>query len=246
MGKLRRNKVIISMLLIIITATIVVIVFFAQDWSSKKRIKSIEVSGNILLSDEEITSQFDPYIINADKDSINMVEIADSLKINPYIKEAFISMSGSDKLRIEIIERKPLAYLIHDNGVPVYVDSDLNLFDYRPERINPDIPIIRNILSNDQIDSSSLNKALYIINEMKAYDSRIYSNVSEIIYDKNSKEFYLTYTGKGTKIIFGGNDNLNQKFSKLSKIIDLIHKDRQLYQCKHIDLRWNNQIVVRS
>jgi len=246
MNKAKRNKIIISILLIAIVSTIAMIVYFAQDWSANKSIKGIDITGNILLDKEEILLKVKPLVINHRKDEIDLIAISNSLRKNEYIKEVYLSTASSEKIGIEIIERTPLAYLVKDNGSLIYVDSDLCLFGYRHDMINPDIPIIRNILSEGIIDTVAISNAIEIVQSIRDISNEVFKNVSEIIYNDNSIAFEIIFTAIGKKVIFGNNNSIAEKVDKMKLILDLIEKEKSLQLSKYIDIRWNNQIVARS
>jgi cell division septal protein FtsQ len=246
MDKTKRNKIIISMLFVIIALVIAMIVFFAQDWSAKKSIKSIEVSGIALLDEDEITSKVKPFILNIKKEEIKLSAISDSLKENQYVKEAYVSMSSSEKIRIEIVERNPLAYLVADDGSLVYTDEDMAIFDYRHDKMSDDIPVIRNVLRQSLIDTTALMKAFRIIADMKAEIYDVYKDVSEIIFDINTNGFEIFLSDSGKKILFGDVENSKQKIRKMNIIMDMLNFDQKFYNSKYIDIRWKGQIIASS
>lgn len=246
MGNSKKYQISFAILLLFVVASIVVIILFAQAWSSKKTIDKIEISGNTILNCDQITTIVENIIIGKTKEEIELSQITETIEKNQYIKKAYLSFSGSDEMRIDIIERQPIAYLVHDDGTLVFVDKYMELFPYKLYDKMESIPLIRNVLSKNKIDTTGLENAICIIETMKNTEDNNYKNISEIIYNKLTKNISFILTNNGLKVLFGKNDNLDLKIKRLSETIDLIYKDKIIFNCRYIDLRWNNQLVVKS
>jgi hypothetical protein len=246
MNRSKRNKIFISIFLVVIASAIAMIVYFAFDWSAQKRIKDIDVSGIKLLDEQEVINSVKPMFIDKKKDEIDLKAIADTLKKNQFIKDAYVSFASSDRIGIEIIERVPEAYLVKDNGSLVYVDSDYRIFEYRPNKTSTDIPLVRNILSASFYDTLALAKALGMLKFIKEKNEDVFEEISEIIFDEKDKCFEIIYTGSAKKILVGKIDDFEEKLNKLRVILDIIDQEKPLHLSKYIDIRWQGQIVARS
>lgn len=246
MGITKKNKAFIPVILFIIAASIVAVVYYAQDWSAKKKVSKIEIAGNELLTEKEVVSIVEDSVISKKKDDIDMISLAGLLEENSYIKNAYISFSGSESINIEIIERKPVAYLVKDNGELVFVDDDMAMMPFRiiDFRQN-EIPLLRNILNDGKLDSLAMSNALNILNSIKKYKNEMYGEISEVIYESRDM-FSFILKKHGLKVKAGNADDMKYKLFKLSKVMDLIYTDKDIYNSEYIDLRWEGQIVIRS
>lgn len=246
MGIAKKNKAFISVLLLIIAISIIAIVYYAQDWSAKKKVSKIEIEGNDILTKKEVISIVENSIISKKKDNIELITLAGLLEENSYIKKAYLSFSGSESIKIEIIERKPIAYLVKDNGELVFVDSDMALMPFRITDLNEDnIPLLRNILNDGKLDSLAMKNALKILNSINEDKNRIKGKISEVIYESENM-FSFILKEHGLKVKAGNAEDMSYKLFKLSKIMDLIYTNSDMYNSQYIDLRWEGQIVVRS
>jgi hypothetical protein len=246
MNRSKRNKIIISIFLVVIASAIAMMIYFAFDWSAHKQIKDIDISGIMLLDEQEVINSVKPMVIDKKKDEIDLKAIADTLKKNQFIKDSYISFASSDRIGIEIIERVPKAYLVKDNGSLVYVDSDYKIFEYRPNRTSTDIPLIRNVLSASFFDTLALANALEMLKFIKEKDEDVFEEISEIIFDEKEKSFEIIYTGSAKKVLVGKIDDFEEKLNKLRVILDIIDQEKPLHLSKYIDIRWRGQIVARS
>ncbi len=253
-----RKKIIILTLLGIVAAAGV---YYSVGWRSGYVISRIEVEGNHSLSREEILSAArvkDSAIIEKDAE-IELIQ--DRLMNHPEIKKAFVSKTPPSELRIEIIEKRPVA-ILNSGSELLLLDDELETFPFRQTVKAYDIPLISGVrIENTHNPKNRFNKedlryALFLI--LNAYkDSKIlYSNISEInLSDTGKSIVYLSedsspfYLPRDIQKSLSDEDYRNQLLDKL-KIFESYLKqsiDSHLKaDVKYVDLRYSNHVIVNS
>ena len=253
-----RNKIIILTLLVIIAAAGV---YYSVGWRSGYVISQITVSGNHTLSREEILSAArlkDSAIIEKDAE-IELIQ--DRLINHPEIKKAFVSKMPPSELRIEIIEKRPVA-ILNTGSELLLLDDELETFPFRQTAKAFDIPLISGVrIENTHNPKNRFNKedlryALFLI--LNSYkDSKIlYSNISEInLSDTGKSIVYLSedsspfYLPRDVNKSLSDEEYRNQLLYKL-KIFESYLKqsiDSHLKaDVKYVDLRYSNHVIVNS
>ncbi len=242
--KIRGRKLAVIQLFLLIAA-IVSIVFLANSLEENRVIGVIEVTGNQALSYDEVVSEGVRKMVDTSKGSDVIFNVSSFLKKNPFVSDAFVSFQGSDKLIIEIKEKKPSAIIIDASGMPGFVCTDGTLLPYAhlPEFIN--LPVIR--LDKTGYTTGELSKigAIDILQCLARPECEfIQQNISEMICNTSSKTYEMISSGFGIRIFFGTAEDACRKLNKLSVFWQ--HEMPGIVPAKvnYVDVRWNNQVVV--
>lgn len=160
-------------------------------------IRSIEVTGNEILSDSEIIKA-----ASLDKDpsffSVISMLVKNKLKENPYIKDAKVS-KGFLSVKIKVKEKKVL-YIKKDTGEKVMIDS------VSKDEKEVCAPFLTNEVP--------VKKQSRFIRAMNKLNKSIICQMSEIKYDPNDidSDRYYVYMNDGNSVYLTVN-----KFNKLNK-----------------------------
>lgn len=188
---------------IIILLIFLIILLFS---SSLFNIKSIEVSGNIKLSNEKIISlsslELYTNIFKFKKGSI-----IEHIKENAYIENAKITRKYPSTINIEIEEREA-RYMLQFADSYVYINNQGYMLEISNEKL--ELPILvgfttdlSNIKAGNRINVDDLKKMNTVI---KIYDSAKLNDLNELITKidiSNSKNYSIEMASKG-KIIYLG------------------------------------------
>lgn len=242
--KIKGRKLAVIQLVLLITA-IVTIVFLANSLEENRVIGEVIISGNKALSQEEILTSELRKLIDTSRGSDVIFNVSNYLKKNPYVSDAFVSFSGSDKLLVEIKERKPSAIIIDSTGVPGFICSDGTQLPYGHMSDFVNLPVIRLDKAGYTTGELVGIGALDILNCLERPGCEfIQQNISEIICNTQTQTFELISSGFGIKIHFGTADDACRKIHKLSAFweheMPVITPGRIIY----VDVRWSNQVVV--
>ena len=235
----------IKIFIIILIPTIIIISFLYSSNFNLLEHSYTLIKGNSFYYDEELLSkihckksllEIEPKII---QNQLNQLE---------YIESAKVSKIFPNTIFIEVIENIPLLYFKNNN--------DLIILDYK-ETILPvndkvkqffDIPII--ILNNQQLNNSNLTKInlnlfqeiISTIKYSKINFNSFYSDLKKIIILDNHYElFYMDKTK-----IFISKNNAKEQLKYLSIFKDTVKEKRLLENYLYIDMRIENQIIVKE
>lgn len=217
----------------------------AQAWNSTQPIKEVVITGNTLIPCSEISKSIADTIINIPKNQIKYDVVKRNIASNPFISETYIK-EGIHTLDIEVKERLPIALIKDEIGELCYVDCDAALLPYRLFKEHSDLPIISGVYNGLKVDSSALRGAIILINETKNQENQFLAKlISEIIYDRNLKEYIIYTSDSGLKIYIGSNSDLSDKLYKLESFWQTKLIGKNTTNLAYIDLRWNSQVIAK-
>lgn len=191
-----------------------IVVFFSPIF----KISSIQITGNKILSKDEVADTFKDFIgknilFISDKDLDNLLES------NKYIASYKLDKDYPSSLIIEIEEEKYLAYYVIGDKT-YFVNSGLDILKNDDRLLNGKIPEIIGLSNKaEEIDSLRDDKKLSdLISSLK--DKDIINKV-KIIDISNSYDIRLA-TNDDIIIYLGSSENLSKKINNLAKIIKKI------------------------
>lgn len=250
MGGLSKNRASRPKLLLrlsVVLTIFAILIFLAQLWNSNQSIHQISIVGTSFLTPAEVKAEIEGTpILNTPKNKINYTEIAKKLQQNPFIEETYLS-EGINSLTIEVKERQPIALFADNYGKVRYIDRNGVILPYRLFYSSIDLPVITGVYHDELLDSAKLLAAVNIIKQIKQISGNLlYNLISEIHYDRTTRNFILYTSDETTKIIFGTNDNVDEKIKNLSDFLkfQLNYIGRNEYS--YVDVRWKDKIVVKN
>ncbi|MGA2668436.1 MAG: hypothetical protein ABSF32_05910 [Ignavibacteria bacterium] len=268
---MRRMKVIL-LFIIVLLFTVSGIVLSGY-WKDKTNIRKVEMSGNVTLSKEEIFdfAKLSDSLIMSNALTLQMIE--NRIAKHPNISKVSASKESST-IKIEIAEKSPVA--IVSNGRTLFLtDDQLNLYIFKKENKNLDLPVISGLTGISDIntvpsnDMKNLKIAHYIIKQSARIDRILYNYISEInfsdttgivIYSlEDATPIYLIdyenidTRGKVIDDVFKKDitcqtlrDAIKQKLIYLDEFLKQVLVYRVRYSFKYLDLRYNDIIVVKN
>jgi len=231
----------------VVLAFFAILIFLAQLWNANQSIRQISIVGTSFLSPAELKAELDEVsIINVPKNKINYTELARKLKENPYVEETIMN-EGINTLTIEIKERQPIAIFADNYGKIKYIDANGVILPYRLFYSSIDLPIITGVYKDELLDTLNLLAGLNIIKQARSQKYNLLNNlVSEVHFNRLTKEFILYTSDDAKKIIFGKNDNIEEKLMKLNDFLKFQLNFSGKADYTYIDIRWKDKIIVKN
>jgi len=251
----KRKYIILFAAVIIIVLAVAVI---ANMWRDNVNYTKISISGNYSLTKDDILK-----FAKLDRDSsinieeLNLKMIQDRISKNPEIKKVFVSKEPPSELKIEIIEKRPVA-LLNVNNELMLVDEELEIFSFKNYQKLYDLPVITGYnfkfaRTTDSVkNSGNLRTALFVLMNALKRSRTLYNLISEInisdssklilFSNENSAQFYFPkYENKNI------GDLMYQKelVTTLLKFNAFHHQISMKDNIDYVDLRFNGQIVVK-
>ena len=235
-----------------IVAVIVLCVFWRQSNAYRDQyvLKAIEVVGLQMLTGEKVLEKTG-LVIGDNIVEIDLTLVAQRLQDHPWIKQAIIHRKPPDRLIVEIIERKRLAWI--KSGETFGIDFDGVLL---PKTILPreavsigELPFIK----SDKLVSDSL----YVGKNVAKYDNQIRRILDWWIEAKNADAAFCTgitkiglledgaivfwLVGDGLEVRLP-NDGPGQRLLDLKLMMPKIYLENP--DPNYVDLRYDGQVVV--
>ena len=251
-----KNKTKSVLILLIVCLLLGILSVVAQWWFGNQAIKSISISGNNVITTNEIYTTLDKYIINIPNNNLDLNLVKIKLLENEYIANANVFINSKGVLGIQIEERKPIAIIINNYGNTMLVDQYGHIFNWRPFNEFNDFPIISNVWDNNNLNKNNaainniaLNSALEIIKEIDNNFPTINKILSEINFVKKDRTFQLFLNEANICINFGKPESINNKLNNIALFWNkVILPSNNFSKFAKIDARWNNKnwIVVSN
>lgn len=245
--------------LVIIVLFVIAAAILSLKWRSDNIFEKINIEGNYTVTKEEILNiaKLNDTLINTDE--INIDVIQDRISRHPEIKKVFVSKRLPFELKIDIIERRPVAILNGENETKL-IDEELEVFPFKNFTKLYDLPVVSGVrLENNPGKISRYNKeelrlALFIILNAYKESRTVYNNISEVnLSDTDKIVIYLSedsspfYFPRKYLESVSNPEYQNLILNKL-KVFEYYIKQQLDNHFKknvsYVDLRYTNQVVV--
>ena len=235
-------------LLMIATTTILIaaaIMSYAEAFEVFS-LESVKIRGNETVSSDEIF-RLTGFSFGDDMFAADLREAAVRLESNPFIRKAVIFRELPNSFSIAVIERKPFAFIALDE---LYcTDLSGHLLPSRSHK-NFDLPVITGIEDvnlpsyGGKIESPLFQKALNIVKILGEGPIPLYNAISEINLTPDG-EVSLIGARKGTRIYLG-KSGFRNKIDRIRSLIVTVNPRGGLGRYHYVDLRFDNQVIVKE
>ncbi|HEX2788452.1 MAG TPA: FtsQ-type POTRA domain-containing protein [Ignavibacteria bacterium] len=248
-------------LILLVAVSVTAVVVFANKWRNNLNYDKITIEGNHTIPSTdilEIARLREDSTINLDELNIDLIQ--DRISKHPEIKKAFVSKEPPDLLKIEVIEKRPIAVLNTSMGIKL-IDDELEIFPYRNIEKIYDLPVISGIRTEDNIkglnniNKNELRAALFIVLNAFKESKGLYNNISEIniadstkliVYsNEKSIPFYLPYSNAQDVKSKEYQEVVRTKMRLYDNFMNNIFSKIMTREIEYVDLRFSNQVVVK-
>ena len=223
---------------------LLVVFIFARSWRGTLVIETVSVEGAKALAAKDVVSMaaIQPLAFLAKAD---LFDARKRLLDQPYIKSAVVMRCLPHTLKIEIVEREPIASL--QGSELRYVDSEAVLIPRFAADTQFDVPVISGIAGLDSaaygvpVHDTDLVAALEVIKAGQL--SGFYHAISEVHVAPGAD--IVMYSAEGGVPVFLGRGEMGKKLVTLQTFWSAYMKPDTLAQLQYIDARFDGQIVVK-
>lgn len=242
-------------------------------WKDKKYIKAVEFDGGTTLSKDEVFefAKLNDSLIMSNALTLDVIE--SRISKYPNIKSVHVTRESA-LIKIEISEKDPFALVT--NGKKMFlIDDKLNLYSFKKENRNIDLPVISGLSEMLDInnygrnDIKNLKIAQFLIKQALKTNKVLYNYISEINFS-DSTGIILYSSEDATQIYFLDYDEINSiskhpvdiknleitnnSFREIIKqrliYLDSFLKQVIVYKSRfcfaNIDLRFQDMILVKN
>lgn len=242
-------------------------------WKDRSTTRNVELSGNIILSREEIFefSKLNDSIICSNSLTLEMIEAR--IAKHPSLKKVVVT---KDKgiVKIEVAEKNPFAAA--SNGKELFlVDDQLMMYNLKKEQSDIDLPVISGLSAElntgtyGKEDLKKLKIAQYIIRQSIKINRSLFNYISEINFSDTNRIILVT-SDDAVQVYFIAYNNLlkKDKYQTLHMVKDINNEslrneiDNKLVQLsgflkqvrvykpansfRYIDMTFSDIIVIKN
>jgi len=254
---MRSGKVILALTIFFIA----LIAILSVKWRSETEINKITITGNYTINREEILNAARISDSSAITEEVNIDLIRNRISNHKEIKKVFVSLELPSELKIEIIERRPVAVINGENEI-MLVDDELEIFPFKNAVKMYDLPVISGVRTElkpdpaNRYNKEDLRLALFLILNTYRTSKATYNFISEVSLSDTDK--VIVYMAEDSSPFYfpkKTNESIsNTEYQELllNRIVvfenylkqsldDHLRKD-----IKYVDLRYENKVILNS
>ena len=235
-----KNRLLNITNLLISSSIWIAIIYFNYNYiinTDPFKIDTVDIEGNDYIKDSDIITSIEKLIENKNLLNIEINKIQESVSRNKFIKSVRIYKKIPSIIKIDISEIKPIA-LINDKNKNYFIDINENI-------IEADINSINHFINTPIISSCNnldLGLSKEIILSIYNYDSNLYNQLNELIYQNN----LITLLFNNQTKVKIDKTNYKKGLMKFFSFVNQISGNNNLKIYKYIDLSIDNQIIVNE
>lgn len=250
--KLSLKKILQFSLSAIVVIGLGIALVAASDYQSKVKIKGLKINlaeqnrFSVLSANEIKESAITNNEIVLEQETIatlNLLQIQQSVKVNPWVKDADVFVDNQHVLQINVTQRTPIARIFEQTGNNYYIDEEMHPLPPITGKNSlvtsfTNVPVYDSISLNKNIKSKIAFLSKYISND--AFWSK---QITQVDYDPNYEFVFSTLAGNQT-IILGDTGNLDAKLNNLYSFYKQVCNKIGWEKYENIDIRFLGQVVA--
>ena len=247
------KNLITAIIRVFTTSLIIIVILASKFWGKEKYLlkdSSIYINGSSVLSSnyyiEYLANSIEIENLHSDPNAL-----LDIIYNHPFIKGAKVSYRYPDKIILEISERIPFVRVNNSPDHLIMLDEDCFVLPNIEQVTNYSVPTLSKFNSEPElypVGQQALSiKIKDTINWLKSLNQKhpdLYHSISEIFLS-NSDEINLVLAEYPTKIMLGNNDT-HYKIELLKAFEKTINNKKEITDFAYLDMRYNNQIIVKE
>ncbi len=256
------KKILYISMWVLLSAGVLILAGFAA--SEEKKVVCNEYEINILRNGEnyfveedhirELIQKNGDSLIGQTIGTIDVTALEMLVNTNPWVENAEVYMGINGKVKIDIIQREPLARIVNARGESFYLDKKGRLLSWS-STFSPRMIIVNGAISEtynfdyttnfsgtgEKLKRTILDEVYAMVSFMEK-DS-LWKAQFEQIYVNDQKEFELIPKIGDHRILFGDTSDMSRKLSKLKIFYTEGLNNTGWNQYDTINLKYNNQVV---
>lgn len=171
-------------------------------------------------------------------DSINKNSLENTIKVNPYVEDVQVFRTATNACKIEITQRSPILR-VWTEGNSYYLDKE----GYKMPTGIQYAALVH--VYRGHIVEAFAKKALL---QFQKYIDRnpFWSEMIDYVMVNPKEELTLYLRTESGKIYLGRSENIAEKLDKLLLFINKVGKHNGMENYESVDLRFDNQVVVKK
>ena len=239
-----------SILISISLLSLLVLVKVSSWWcinSNNLILENISISNTKIIENQEFHSLVNKFIGKSLED-VSIDSLSAIIEKHPYVEASRVSKWYPSKIKIELIEREPIAIL---NVSPLLLlDKYGFVLPYKSSKINFNLPILNNFNSNPDFYpygkkalSENVGICVEWLNRMKIEYPSLYQDISEMKMTSEN-DINIILTEYPTQIFLGKNHIWTK--IEILKEFEAELSPKKLSDFSYLDMRYNNQVIAKN
>jgi cell division protein FtsQ len=238
---LRRTSIMVVLALCGIAVAV-----WANLWKEDLRPAHVTVSGHRILSEHHVL-ELAAVDMNVRLFDIDLFAIQRRLMTNHFVRHASVNREVPNRIAITIDERVPIAAVVMDDIQ--YLDDEGYVLPPAVSQEIFDLPVLTGVFRKDEIvagtvvATDAVLEGLQILAVARRLGAELYRRISEVHIDGDRG--IVMYTAEfGVPVIMGKGD-IGEKLLKFDAFWNEHVKHRGAQELHQVDLRFEDQVVVR-
>ncbi len=230
-----------------LTVWILYLSFAVQRPEIDEQIKSITVTGNSLLNENDYLA-FAKLNGNELTGDITLPVIKSRLEKHPYVKRADVEYSGNNEVHINLNEKIIKAVLVSDNKL-FLAANNFEILPFLQNTKIANMPVITNLSNDILLKKNEILKTPGLVEAFKIMDAEdltggeLSKTLSEINL-RNGGDIILLFSGIKPPVILG-KGNTAEKIYTFNQLVNNDNADKAMVMnSSYVDLRFNNEIFL--
>ena len=210
-------------------------------------LENISISNTNIIENEEFYNLVKGFLGNS-LEEISVDSISKIIEKHPYVEAARVSKWYPSKIKIELIEREPIAIL---NISPmILLDKYGIALPYKPSKTNFNLPILNNFNSNvslypygNKALSENVKNCIEWLNQIKIEYPSLYEDISEMKMT-SGKDLNIILAEYPTQIFLGENHIWTK--IEILKLFETKLLPKKLSDFSYLDMRYDNQVIAKN
>ncbi len=247
MKKETRSKILGLLLFAVLTGWILYLSFVVQRPEIDEQIKSITVTGNSLLNENDYLA-FAKLNGSEISEDVTLPIIKSRLEKHPYIKRADVEFIGNNEVHINLNEKKIKAVLVSDNEL-FLATQNFEILPFIQNTKISNMPVVTNLSSDILLKKNEILKTPGLVEAYKIMDAAeltgggLSKTLSEINLRKGG-DIILLFSGIRPPVILG-KGNTAEKMYAFNQLVNTDDADKAMVMnSSYVDLRFNNEIFL--
>lgn len=218
----------------------------ANLWKTSLKVRRVSFEGNRIVETAELM-QLVKLPKSTQLQDIDLMAVRKDVLSHHFIKEVVVERDLPATLKITVTERVPLV-IVNANDM-LYLDEDGVVLPHSISKELFDLPVLSgmpadiSLTPGSTLKNADIQEALQILATSKVVSKELYHLISEVRL-RNGGDIVLYAAEWGVPILFGRGDAAN-KLVRLETFWNSVVRDRGSENLQYVDLRFDDQIVVR-
>lgn len=236
----------ITLGLVLLLLVGVILTIGANNWKSSLIVKKVIVEGNRIVDTNEIL-QFAHVKPGVKLYDLDLMVIQRDILSHHFLRSVLVERNLPSTVKITVEERTPLALV--PRGEAVYLDEDGVVLPHQVSRELFDLPLITGLPATTRMNPGTImiqediREALDLLSTARAVSKELYHLISEVRL-RNGGDLVL-YTAEGGIPVLYGRGDAPGKLVRLEAFWSNVVRQEGSQDLQYIDLRFENQVVVR-